>query len=110
MFLAIYGTYARILRLSCKDYANFSYARDNAVLQGSVLETFKNHSPKECEGKCIEEHFCKSINAENGGERTCELNSDTPSDATDYVTLTNKVGWTFKSTSFSDPTVSVSDI
>ncbi len=91
-----------ILRRSCLQYANFSYIRENAVLQGSVIRTLMNKSPEECETECIGEYLCKSINLENANQRACELNRYSEADVADGKTLTKKTGWTFKSTDYSD--------
>ncbi len=91
-----------ILRRSCLQYANFSYIRENAVLQGSVIRTLMNKSPEACETECIGEYLCKSINLENANQRACELNRYSEADVADGKTLTKKTGWTFKSTDYSD--------
>ena len=104
--LLLPGALARILRRSCLHYANFSYVRSNKILEGSLLGTFSNHSPDQCEARCVHEYFCKSINVQIADPKTCQLNGDSESDASDYVTLTTKSGWTFKSTNFSEPNVS----
>ncbi len=89
----------RILRLSCKEYGNFSIVKENAVLQGSVLTTFAKATTAECEVKCLFNEQCNSINAEKG-DKTCELNGKS---VTDYgigeKQLVTKNNWVYKSTS-----------
>ena len=86
-------------------YALFSNFTNNTVLQGSIIKTLLKKSQEECEVECVNEFACKSINSENAGQNTCELNSESASDPSDNVTLTAKSGWTFKSTNYSDPLV-----
>lgn len=100
--LVIVGASTRILRLGCLQYANFSSVVQGKALIGSIIATFLNISPEECEQECIDNRDCKSINAENAGSKTCQLNRKSISDASDGVSLTGMPGWTFKSTSYSE--------
>eukprot|EP00794_Sanderia_malayensis_P017789 gene17789-19566_t len=75
------------------------------VLQGSVVNTLLFLSQEECKLECLFNTRCKSINSENGGNGTCELNSKTPEDIRDNVTLSVKRGWTFATTNYSEPLV-----
>eukprot|EP00794_Sanderia_malayensis_P000101 gene101-710_t len=86
-------------------YANFTYVKDDAVLQGAVIAAFDNQTVKECEGKCYDEYWCKSINIEKSGLKTCELNMESEADKTFLLTLTKKSGWQFRSTDFTDPLI-----
>eukprot|EP00794_Sanderia_malayensis_P000104 gene104-714_t len=97
---------ARIFRSDyVPGYANFTYIKDDAVLQGTVIATFDNQTVKECEGKCYDEYWCKSINIEKSGLKTCELNMESEADKTFLLTLTKKSGWQFRSTDFTDPLI-----
>ena len=98
----IVGASTRILRLGCLQYADFTYVLEGKVLLGSIIATFLNLSPKECEQECIDNHDCKSINSENAGSKKCQLNSKSLSDASDGVSWTEMLGWTFKSTPYND--------
>ncbi len=107
MHFTTYATYGVILRESCLQYGDFNYQKQNAVLQGSVMATFTNKSPKECEAECIDEYFCKSFNTEIAGNKKCELNRASEADKTDDVKVTHKTGWTFMSTSYNEYLVSI---
>eukprot|EP00794_Sanderia_malayensis_P000105 gene105-715_t len=97
---------ARIFRSDyVPGYANFTYIKDDTVLQGTVIATFDNQTVKECEGKCYDEYWCKSINIEKSGLKTCELNMESEADKTFLLTLTKKNGWQFRSTDFTDPLI-----
>ncbi len=99
-----------ILRKDCLQFANFTYQKQNAVLQGYVIATFTNKSPSQCEAECINEYRCKSINTETAGSKTCELNNATQADKIDNVTVSSRTGWTFKSTNYTELLVSVNMI
>eukprot|EP00794_Sanderia_malayensis_P000103 gene103-713_t len=100
------NVHARIFRSDyVPGYANFTYIKDDAVLQGTVIATFDNQTVKECEGKCYDEYWCKSINIEKSGLKTCELNMESEADKTFLLTLTKKSGWQFRSTDFTDPLI-----
>ena len=96
------GMKSWILRRSCMLYAKFSYIRENRALTGFVGETIYNSSHADCEIACVESSFCKSLNIEDEGERRCELNTKSPSDKSDGVSLIAMPGWTFKSTNYQD--------
>ncbi len=98
----------RILRLSCKEYGNFSIVKENAVLQGSVLTTFAKATTAECEVKCLFNEQCNSINVEKG-DKTCELNGKSVADyGIGEKQLVTKNNWVYKSTSYNDIQVSIS--
>eukprot|EP00112_Aurelia_sp_Birch-Aquarium-sp1_P004636 Seg1525.8 transcript_id=Seg1525.8/GoldUCD/mRNA.D3Y31 product=Tenascin-R protein_id=Seg1525.8/GoldUCD/D3Y31 len=92
---------AEILRLPCKNFANFSIIKPNAALQGSVIATLLFKSERECRFDCMLNSQCKSINREEQGDQTCELNNKTTEDRQDSATLVSKPGWTFQSTDYS---------
>ena len=98
---------ARILRRNCGDYADFSYVQSDQALVGHVLEAFVGLLPKQCEEECINHVLCKSVNVETSGNKSCELNSKTPADAADQVSLAPRSGWVFKSTKFTERLVSI---
>ena len=100
----------RILRRTCGDYANFSYVELDKVLQGEKITIVVVSSDEECELACIDELQCKSINIEKTMKaRQCELNKRSTADASDGVVLTRKPGWVFKSTSFTENMVFLSE-
>lgn len=107
LLLMILTSEAIIVRLSCKQYGNFSVIHPGYVLQGSVIATFHFLSQQECKFECLMNIWCKSVNIENGGDERCELNDKTPEDITDNVTLSAKSTWTFITTNYSDPLVSI---
>ena len=94
-----------ILRLQCKRYANFSIVKHDAALQGSVIATFLFTTENECKSKCLMNLQCKSYNKETNGDMKCELNDKTTEDWKDYVTVSRRLGWTFRSTNYSFPQV-----
>ena len=96
-----------ILRLQCKSYANFSITKLDAALQGSVIATFLFTTEDECKSKCLMNLQCKSYNKETNGDMKCELNDKTTEDWKDNVTVSRRLGWTFRSTNYSFPRVSL---
>eukprot|EP00112_Aurelia_sp_Birch-Aquarium-sp1_P004958 Seg1561.3 transcript_id=Seg1561.3/GoldUCD/mRNA.D3Y31 product="hypothetical protein" protein_id=Seg1561.3/GoldUCD/D3Y31 len=92
----------RILRTHCSEYANFSYVRQNEVLQGSVMATIINKSPDECQSECVARQFCKSVNSEDSGDKRCELNRESEADKSSGLSLVPRAGWTFRSTSYTE--------
>eukprot|EP00794_Sanderia_malayensis_P018638 gene18638-20519_t len=95
-----FGLHARILRLNCISFGNFSYVRKNHALLGSILASVDFLARDECESKCIFNQLCKSVNIHNNG--TCQLNSKSASDPKDNSKLVQMQHWTFLSTSYTE--------
>eukprot|EP00794_Sanderia_malayensis_P017988 gene17988-19785_t len=90
-----------ILRLPCKEVGEFTIAKDNFELQGSVVATFTNLQDFECEDKCRLNPKCKSINMEKEGSKSCQLNSVSTSETiTAGNALVAKTGWVYKTTDY----------
>eukprot|EP00794_Sanderia_malayensis_P017987 gene17987-19784_t len=90
-----------ILRLPCKEVGEFTIAKDNFELQGSVVATFTNLQDFECEDKCRLNPKCKSINMEKEGSKSCQLNSvSTGEKITGENALVAKTGWVYKTTDY----------
>eukprot|EP00794_Sanderia_malayensis_P017986 gene17986-19783_t len=90
-----------ILRLPCKEVGEFTVAKDNFELQGSVVATFTNLQDFECEDKCRLNPKCKSINMEKEGSKSCQLNSVSTSETiTAGNALVAKTGWVYKTTDY----------
>ena len=106
MFTRTNQSEARILRTHCSQYANFSYVRQNEVLQGSLLTTIINKSPDECQSECVARQFCKSVNIEASGDKRCELNRESEADKSSALSLVPRAGWSFRSTSYTERLVS----
>ena len=92
---------SEILRLPCKHFANFSITKPDAALQGSIIATLLFKSENECRSECMINSQCKSINRQERGDQTCELNNRTTEDRNDGATLVNRPGWSFQSTDYS---------
>ncbi len=105
MNFAVFDTDAWIHRSMCSSYANFSYIKDDAVLQGSVYWTFRNKTQEECEAECVNEFHCRSVNTEKDGDRMCELNMENVLEKIKNLQLTPKIGWVHKATDYNDPWV-----
>lgn len=101
----IQTTFGHILRLPCLEFANFSIVKTGLKLNGSVLTTLNYASEDECENECIDHRLCKSINFKSN---ICELSSKSTEDHFDNVQLSNVNGWTYKSTDYKEPNVSLS--
>eukprot|EP00112_Aurelia_sp_Birch-Aquarium-sp1_P012396 Seg2608.1 transcript_id=Seg2608.1/GoldUCD/mRNA.D3Y31 product="L-rhamnose-binding lectin CSL3" protein_id=Seg2608.1/GoldUCD/D3Y31 len=94
-----------ILRLPCKSYANYSITKHDVALQGYVIATFLFTTENECKSKCLMNQQCKSFNKETRGDMKCELNDKTTEDWKDNVTVSKRLGWTFKTTDHSFPLI-----
>ncbi len=99
-------TSSLILRLSCKQYANFNIFEENQALNGSLIRSITGTTQYECQYQCLMEFHCKSINYERGGKQMCELNGKTPQDIRDGVKLSKRSGWVFLTTNYSEALVS----
>ena len=97
-----------ILRLPCKYFGNFSIIKPDHVLQGSVITTLLFKTDEECESACLRNSQCKSYNKESIGDKRCELNDKTTEIFQDNATLIMKSNWTYKSTDYKYPLVSIS--
>ena len=62
-------------------------------------------SEQKCQSNCMFHPKCKSINWKAGKHQVCQLNNRSAADLLDGVNLIEKAGWTFKSTSYTDPLV-----
>eukprot|EP00794_Sanderia_malayensis_P017985 gene17985-19782_t len=90
-----------ILRLPCKEVGEFTVAKDNFELQGSVVATFTNLQDFECEDKCRLNPKCKSINMEKEGSKSCQLNSASTGEIIPGGNaLVAKTGWVYKTTDY----------
>ena len=75
------------------------------VLFGSnIINTFNSINYQDCEMTCINHGQCKSINIDHSGT-TCQLNDKL--DGEGGAVLISKVGWSYKSTDYQDPLVSL---
>ena len=102
------GIDARILRLPCETFADFSYVKEDQVLQGSLLATFNDKSEEQCADQCVLNYYCKSINIKNDAT-VCQLNSQSAADVSDNCSLVAGVGWKFKSTNYTDRMVVINN-
>ena len=94
-----------MLRLSCLYHAEFSEVKSDSILEGYVISTTNDISEQKCQSNCMFHPKCKSINWRAGEQQICQLNNRSAADLLDGVKVIQKVGWTFKSTSYTDPLV-----
>ena len=86
-------------------YGNFSITKIGMVLFGnSIINTFNNINHEECEMACINHDQCKSINIDHSGT-TCQLNDKLNGEG--GAVLISQDGWSYKSTDYQDPLVSL---
>ncbi len=97
---------ALILRLHCKEVAEFNIVKTGFILEGSVIDTFPALDVEACKTKCVENNKCASINIEISTGQ-CQLNSKTIDDNRFKQTmfLKKQNGWSFITTDFGDPLV-----
>lgn len=97
---------AKILRLLCKRFANFTIIQSNTLLQGSTLETFSNMDIQSCQFKCLMNWDCKSINTNEDENNLCQLNNQTIESKDGKALSTLRSGWTYWSTDYNITLVS----
>eukprot|EP00794_Sanderia_malayensis_P000372 gene372-1005_t len=100
--------HAMILRLSCKEVAEFAVVKAGRVLEGSVIASYKGSDAEKCKDLCVFHHSqCKSINIQLADEKVCQLNNRTIVDVRFGFDnfLTTKTGWSFMATDYTDPYV-----
>ena len=105
MLLLTNNIRGRILRLSCLHHAEFSQIQADRILEGYVISTTNDTSEQQCQSNCMLHPKCKSINWKAGKHQICQLNNRSAADLLDGVNIIEKAGWTFKSTSYTDPLV-----
>ena len=97
-----------VLRLSCKHAANFTIEKVGYFLKGSTLKKLGILNREKCFNSCMVHQQCKAINMKKYGTvAECNLLKRSSEDPNDNVQLTQRDGWSFWSTNYSDPLVSV---
>eukprot|EP00794_Sanderia_malayensis_P019237 gene19237-21165_t len=92
-----------ILRLPCKQHANFSIVREGFILKGSAIDNIEGLTYIECKIECFKNDRCKSINMEQHHGGMCQLNSkSTVEMAGGMNALVPKQNWTYTSTDYNE--------
>eukprot|EP00794_Sanderia_malayensis_P020634 gene20634-22669_t len=92
-----------ILRLPCKQHANFSIVREGFILQGFAIDSIEGLTDIECKIECFKNDRCKSINMEQHHVGMCQLNSkSTVEMAGGMNALVPKQNWTYTSTDYNE--------
>eukprot|EP00794_Sanderia_malayensis_P019236 gene19236-21164_t len=92
-----------ILRLPCKQHANFSIVREGFILQGFAIDNIEGLTDIECKIECFKNDRCKSINKEQHQGGMCQLNSkSTVEMAGGMNALVPKQNWTYTSTDYNE--------
>ena len=95
--------HAKILRLNCKKYADFSIALDGLADAGTKLKYLVSKSRRKCVLECISFSSCKSVNyVEIGGH--CQLMARRLDES--VPNLIALVGFVYLTTDYEDPNVS----
>ena len=95
----------RILRLSCKSFADFKISIDEYSLAGAY-SVVKDTDVNMCKSLCSNDTKCKSINT-NEKERVCELHRRSVADIDDGAWPRPKQGWTYQTTLFNQTLVKI---
>ena len=103
---AVALSFGHILRLPCKNFADFSVQEENSGLNSdALLRTLDNTNREECRSECLNNRRCKSFSTKES-ENSCELYSQSSEDPKDDVTVEDRPGWLYHSTYYADPLVS----
>lgn len=96
-----------ILRLGCGSYAHFGVIEPNRKLPEPFL-TLYGPDTEWCKLQCIAHPSCKSISFREEG--VCELNNKTANDHTSKITTIYHEKWTYYTTHYNDPFVSITKV
>ena len=95
LMLLVTNSHMKILRESCKQYADFNVVLENMFDSGSALKRVNGKSRRQCLLACISYSPCKSVNYKNDGG-LCDL---LDRNLTASVgALQQNIGWTYITT------------
>ena len=95
LMLLVTNSHMKILRESCKQYADFNVVLENMFDSGSALKRVNGKSRRQCLLACTSYSPCKSVNYKNDGGLCDLLDRNLTSNA---GVLQQKAEWTYITT------------
>ena len=95
LMLLVTNGHMKILRESCKQYADFNVVLENTFDSGSTLKRVNGKSRRQCLLACTSYSPCKSVNYKNDGGLCDLLDRNLTASA---GALQQNIGWTYITT------------